>query len=128
MWVYISAKAKTIVLPHTKKRNFRGGNISQIISCTNIHNHCRKHRKFTQISSSYTIEHKTVRNSHLLLHKNWHFLKCHNNCSTHNCKLLICKIIKAAIDCSYIYCEGRYDKVLQTCAFSLQMHYCVQWY
>ena len=29
-------------------------------------------------------------------------------------KLLLRKIIKAAIDCSYIYCEGRHGKVLQT--------------
>ena len=65
MWVNISAKAKTIVLPHKT----RGGNTSQILSCTHIHNYCRKHRKFMPNSSSYTIEHKIVRNSHLLLHK-----------------------------------------------------------
>ena len=122
MWVYISAKAKTIVLPHKN----RGGNTSQILSCTNIHNYCRKHRKFAK----FVILHNRTQNSEKfspIITQNWHFLKCHNNCSTHKCKLLIRKIIKAAIDCSYVYCEGRYDKVLQTHAFSLQTHYCVHW-
>ena len=68
-------------------------------------------------SSSYTIENKIVRNSHLLSHKNWHLLKCHSNCSTSKRKLLMHKAIKAAIDCSYIYCEGKYDKVSQTRTF-----------
>ena len=67
-------------------------------------------------SSSYTIEYNVVRNSHLLS-QNWHFLKCHSNCSRNKHKLLTCKIIKAAIDCSYVYCEGKYDKVLQTRTF-----------
>ena len=70
--------------------------------------------------SSYTIEiikSKIVRNSHLLSHKNWHFLKCHGYCYTNKYKLLLHKNIKAAINCSYIYCEGRYGKVLQTHVF-----------
>ena len=66
-------------------------------------------------SSSYTIEYKLVRNSHLLSQKLASFLKCHSNCSTNKRKLLTHKIIKAAINCSYVYCEGIYGKVLQTC-------------
>ena len=44
MWIYISAIAKTIIFSTQN----RGGNISQVIFCKNIHNHCRKHRKFTK--------------------------------------------------------------------------------
>ena len=112
MWVYISAKAKTIVLPHIN----RGGNTSQILSCTHIHNYYRKHRKFAK----FVILHNRTQNSEKfspIIKQNWHFLKCHCNCSTNKCKLLICKIIRAAIDCSYIYCEGRYGKVLKTRIF-----------
>ena len=63
-------------------------------------------------SVSYTIEiikSKIVRNSHLLSHKNWHFFKCHDYCYANKYKLLLRKNIKAAIDCSYIYCEGNCD-------------------
>ena len=108
----LAQKLKQLFLPHKN----RGGNISQIISCTNIHNYCRKHQKFAK----FIILHNRTQNSEKfspIVTQNWHFLKCHNNCSTNKCKLLIHKIIKAAIDCSYVYCEGRYDKVLQTCAF-----------
>ena len=106
MWVLISAIAKTIVFSTQNQ----GGNTSQVISYKNIHNYCRK-------LVMYTIEYKIVRNSHLLSHKNWHFLKCHSNCPTNKHKLLTHKIIKAAIDCSYVYCAGKYDKVLQTHTF-----------
>ena len=65
---------------------------------------------------------KIVRNSHLLSHKTGIFssamaivLQTSINCS-------YTKNIKAAIDCSYIYCEGNHNKVLQTHAFFLQMH------
>ena len=112
MWVKCSTKAKTIVLPH----KYRGGNTSQILSCTHIHNYCRKHRKFAKL----IILHNRTQNSEKfspIITQNWHFLKCHSNCSTNKCKLLISKIIKATFDCSYVYCEGRYDKVLQTHAF-----------
>ena len=68
-------------------------------------------------SSSYTIEYKIVRNSHLLS-QNWHFLKCHSNCSTNKHKLLTHKVIKAAIDCSYIYCEGNMAKCYKHALFS----------
>ena len=77
MWVHISTKAKTIVLPHKNQ----GGNTSQIIS-TQTSTIIVENTKNSPYSSSYTIEYKIVRNSHLLSHKNWHFLKCHSNCST----------------------------------------------
>ena len=112
MWVHISKIAKTIVF-HTKPRwKYLTNQILQ---------------KYPQIivektenspdSSSYTIEYKIVRNSHLLA-QNWHFLKCHSNCSTNKHKLLTHKVIKAAIDCSYIYCEGNMAKCYKHALFS----------
>ena len=120
MWVHISKIAKTIVFPHkTKVENL----IIQIL------------QKHPQIiventenppnSSINTIEYKIVRNSHPLS-QNWHFLKCHSNCSTNKHKLLTHKVIKAAINCSYVYCEGNTATVVNT-HYSLQMHYCCHW-
>ena len=122
MWVHISAKAKNncfttqiyVVIFHK-------------LYLTKTSTIIVENTKNSPYSSSYTIENKKVRNSHLLSRKNWHFLMCHSNCSTNKRKLLTHKAIKAAIDCSYIYCEGKYDKVSQTCNFSLQTHYCVHW-
>ena len=122
MWVHIGAKAKTIVLPHKIKVV-----ILHKLYLTKTSTIIVENTENSPNSSSYTIEYKIVRNSHLLSHKNWHFLKCHSNCSTNKRKLLTHKAIKAAIDCSYIYCEGKYDKVSQTRTFSLQTHYCVHW-
>ena len=111
MWVHIGAKAKTIVLPHKidvvilHKLYLTKTSTIIVENTENLPN-----------LSSYTIEYKTVRNSHLLS-QNWHFLKCHSNCSSNKHKLLLHKIIKAAIVCSYVYCEENYGKVLQTCTF-----------
>ena len=112
MWVLISTIAKTIVFPHKIKVE-----ILHKLYPTKTSTIIVENTENLPNSSSYTIEYKIVRNSHLLSHKNWHFLKCHSNCSTNKRKLLTHKITKAAIDCSYIYCEGKYDKVLQTCTF-----------
>ena len=112
MWVHISAKAKTIVLPHKIEVV-----ILHKLYLTKTSTIIVENTENSPYSSSYTIEYKIVRNSHLLSHKNWHFPKCHSNCSTNKCKLLMHKAIKAAIDCSYVYCEGKYDKVLQTHTF-----------
>ena len=112
MWVHISAIAKTIVFPHKIKVE-----ILHKLYPTKTSTIIVENTENLPNSSSYTIEYKIVRNSHLLSHKNWHFLKCHSNCSTNKRKLLTHKITKAAIDCSYIYCEGKYDKVLQTRTF-----------
>ena len=109
MWIHSSTLGKTIIFPHkTKVDIIHKSNLTKTstIIVENTEN--------SPNSSSYTIEYKIVRNSHLLS-QNWHFLKCHSNCSTNKRKLLTHKVIKAAIDCSYIYCEGKYGKVLQTC-------------
>ena len=55
MWVLISAIAKTIVFPHKNQ----GGNTSQVISYKNVHNYCRKHRKFAIL----IILHNRIQNS-----------------------------------------------------------------
>ena len=107
MWVYIRAKVSTIVLPHKTEVV-----ILQKLYPAHIFKFITENTENPPNSSSYTIAYKIVRNSHLLSHRNWHFLKCHSNCSTNKHKLLTHKIIKAAIDCSYIYCEGKYGKVL----------------
>ena len=86
MWVHTSKIDKTIVFPHkTKVENL----IIQIL---------QKHpqiivenTKKPPNSSIYTIEYKIVRNSHPLS-QNWHFLKCHSNCSTNKRKLLTHKV------------------------------------
>ena len=108
MWVHIGAKAKTIVLPHKIDVV-----ILHKLYLTKTSTIIVENTENSPNSSFYTIEYKIVRNPHLLS-QNWHFLKCHNNCSKNKRKLLTHKAIKAAIDCSYVYCEGKYDKALQT--------------
>ena len=58
----------------------QGGKILHSKSTKISTNYCRKHRNSPD-SPPYTIEYKIVRNSYLLS-QNWHFLKCHSNCST----------------------------------------------
>ena len=111
MWIHSGALSKTIILPHKTK-----------VEIVHKSNHTKpstfivENTENSPNSSSYTIKYKIVINSHLLS-KNWHFLKCHNNCSKNKRKLLTHKAIKVAIDCSYTYCKGKYDKVSQTCTF-----------
>ena len=81
MWVHISALAKTIVFPHKIKVE-----IVHKLYPTKTSTIIVENTDNSPNSSSYTIEYKIVRNSHLLSHKNWHFLKCHRNCSTNKRK------------------------------------------
>ena len=112
MWVHISTIAKSIVFPHKTKVE-----ISHKSNLTKTSTIIVEKTKNLPNSSSYTIEFKIVRISHLLS-QNWHFLKCHSNCSTNKRKLLTHKVIKAAIDCSYIYCEGNMTKCYKHALFS----------
>ena len=64
-------------------------------------------------SSSYTIEYKLVRISHLLSQK-LAFSQVPQQLFFKQAQIALTQIIKAAIDCSYIYCEGEHGKVLQT--------------
>ena len=105
MWVHNSALAKTIVCPHKIKVE----NSSQIISYKNIQNYCRNNRKFT----TFVILHnkiQTVRISHQISQKFGISSKCHVNCSSNKCKLLLHKTSRAAINCSYVYCGKDYGK------------------
>ena len=43
------------------------------------------------------------------------------------CKLLTHKILKAAINCSHVYCEEDHGKVLQTHTSLFKEHYCGNW-
>ena len=108
MWIYISAIAKTVIFSTQN----RGGNISQIIFCKNIHNHCRKHRKFAK----FVILHNRIQISEKFspIISKLAFSQVPQQCSTNKRKLLTHKIIKAAIICSHVYCEGIYGKGLQT--------------
>ena len=112
MWVHISTIAKTIVFPHKTKVE-----ISHKSNLTKTFTIIVENTKNSPNLSSYTIEFKIVRNSHLLS-QNWHFLKHHSNCSINKCKSLTHKVIKAAIDCSYIYCEGNMAKCYKHALFS----------
>ena len=69
MWIYISAIAKTIVFPHkTKVGKSQNSNLTKYpqVIVENTEN--------SPNSSSYTIEYKSARSSHLSS-QNWHFLK-----------------------------------------------------
>ena len=68
MWVHISTIAKTIVFPHKIKVE-----IFPKLYPTKTYTIIVENTENSLYSSSYTIEYKIVRNSHLLSHKNWHF-------------------------------------------------------
>ena len=71
-------------------------------------------------SSSYTIEYKLVRKFSPIIPKIGIFSSVTAIVQHTKHKLLTHKLSKAAINCSYIYCEEIYGKVLQTRTFSLQ--------
>ena len=108
MWVHITTIAKTIIFPCKTKVEIFHKQILQKYPQIIV-----EKTKNSPNSSSYTIEDKIVKIS-----QNWHFLKCHSNCSTNKCKLLTHKVIKAATDCSYIYCEGNTTKCYKHALFS----------
>ena len=111
-----------IILVYHRKNNC-GYNLLNKFYTYN-HNHCRKHWKFVKLGIQHNRKYQ-VQNCEIfspIITQNWHFLKCHGYCSTNKYKLLLHKNIKAATDCSYIYCEGNCNKVLQTHAFFLQTH------
>ena len=64
MWVHISTIAKTIVFPHKIKVE-----ILHKLYPTKMSTIIVENTKNSPNSSSYTIEYKIVRNSHLLSHK-----------------------------------------------------------
>ena len=52
---------------------------------------------------------------------------CHSHCCTNSINCSYAKHQKAAINCSHIYCEGKHNKVLQTCSFLSNTHSYVPW-
>ena len=122
MWVHINALAKTIVFPHkikveiVHKSNFTK---TSTIIVENTEN--------SPYSSSYTIEYKIVRNSHLLSHKigisssaTAIVLQTSVNCSR-------TKPSKQQLTAHMSIVKGKMTKCHKTRTFSLQMHYCVHW-
>ena len=107
MWVHSSALAKTIVFPHKIK--------VEIVHKSNLTNTSTiiENTENSPNLSSYTIEYKIVRNPHLLS-QNWHFLKCHSNCSTNKHKLLTHKSSKQQLAAHTSIVKENNDKVLQT--------------
>ena len=112
---YILAQLlKTTVFPHKikvgKSQNSNPTKYPQVIveKTENLPN-----------SSSDTIEYKLVRNSHLLSQK-LAFSQVSQQLFNKQAQSLTHNHQKAAINCSYIYCEEIYGKVLQTRTFSLQ--------
>ena len=106
MWVHISTKAKTIVLPH----KFEVVILHKLYLTKKTSTIIVENTENLPYSSSYTIEYKTVRNSHLLSYKNWHFLKCHSNCSTNKCKLLMHKPSKQQLTAHTSIVKGNMTK------------------
>ena len=79
---------------------------------------------------SYTIDIIQFKNCEKfspIVNQNWHFLKCHSYCYTNSVNCSYPKASKAAINCSYIYCEEGHDKVLQTHAFLSNTHTYAHW-
>ena len=117
MWFSKGTKVKYLVY-HTKKTSC-GYNL-QNKSCTNNHNYCRKHQKFIKLSRNHPIQNcqkfsPIVDKIDIFSNAMAIVIHISVNCSYN-------KVSKAAIDRSCFYCEGRYNKVLQTQASSFQMH------
>ena len=96
---YFSAKPSTIIVENTKN---------------------------SPNSSSYTIERKLVRNSHLLSQK-LAFSQVPQQLFFKQVQIAHTQIIKAGIICSHIYCEEIHGKVLQTRTNLFKTHYCGHW-
>ena len=113
---------KTTVFPHkTKVEISHKSNLTKIST-----NYCRKYRKFAK----FIFLHNRIQiseNFSPIIPKIWHFLKCHSNCSSNKCKLLLHKNIRAAISCSFVYCERKIQQSATNTLSSLQTHYCVEW-
>ena len=109
MWIYISAIAKTIIFStQTEVEIFH-----KLFFCKTIHNYCRKHQKFAK----FVILHNRIQISEKfspIISKIGIFSSATAIVQHTKRKLLTHKLSRAAINCSYIYCEGIYNKVLQT--------------
>ena len=109
MWIYISTTAKTIIF-HAKSRwKYLKIQILQKIPTSN----CRKNQKFDK----FVILHNRIQISEKfspIISKLAFFSSVTAIVQHTKRKFLTHKLSKAAINCSHIYCEGIYSKVLQT--------------
>ena len=120
LWVEKSEKSDFTVKTST---NFQLFSLQLIVQTTN---YCRKHRKFTK----FIILHNRTQISEKfspIVSKIGIFSSATSIVQYTKCKLLTHKILKAAINCSHIYCEEDYGKVLQTCTSLFKDHYCSNW-
>ena len=125
MWLYkgiklniLATKQKTAVAQNYKINPIQ---ITTIIA---------EYTKNSLNSVSYTIDIIQLKNCEKfspIERQNWHFLRCHSYCYTNSVNCYYAKVSKAAIDCSYIYCEGKHNKVLQTHVFLSNAHTYVHW-
>ena len=122
MWIYISKIAKTIIFStQTEVETFH-----KLFFCKTIHNYCRKHRKFAK----FVILHNRMQISEKfspIVSKIGIFSSATSIVLHTKRKLLTRKLSKAAINCSYIYCEEIHGKVLQTRTNLFKAHYCGHW-
>ena len=92
-------------------------------------NHCRIHWNFLKLGILHNRYHsfKNCEKFSPIVNQNRHFLKCHGYCYTNSVNCSYPKASKAAINCSYIYCEEGHDKVLQTHTFLSNTHTYAHW-
>ena len=110
MWIYISAIAKTIIFStQTEVEIFH-----KLFFCKTIHNYCRKHQKVAKFIILYNRIQISEKFSPIISEIGI-FSSVTAIVQHTKRKLLTHKVSKAAINCSYIYCEEIYGKVLQTC-------------
>ena len=122
MWIHISKIAKTIIFStQTEVEIFHKLFFAKpsTIIVENTEN--------SPNSSSYTIERKLVRNSHLLSQKLAFPQVPHQLFFIQSANCSHAKLPKAAINCSHIYCEEIHGKVLQTRTNLFKAHYCSHW-
>ena len=122
MWIYISKIAKTIIFStQTEVKIFH-----KLFFYKTIQNYCRKHRKLTKFVILYNRTQSSEKFSPIVS-KIGIFSSATSIVLHTKRKLLTRKLSKAAINCSYIYCEEIYGKVLQTRTILFKAHYCGHW-
>ena len=126
MWFYKGTKLNILATKQKKTAVAQNYKINPIQITTII----AEYTENSLNSVSYTIDIIQFKNCEKfspIVNQNWHFLKCHGYCYTNSVNCSYTKNIKAAIDCSYIYCEGKHNKVLQTHSFLSNGHTYVDW-
>ena len=105
MWIHISKIAKTIIV----SRQTDVENFLTLFFAKTIHNYCRTHRKFAKIATL----HNTTQNSEKfspIITKIGIFSSATAIVLQTSANYSHTKFSKAAINCSYAYCEEDYGK------------------